>query len=397
MYGEDFNIFAVLLTCINDLYWRRLNSALRPRVALGMTSLFEPLELGRYKLDNRVTMAALTRQRAGESGVPTELHQQYYSQRVTAGLVVTEGTFPAWTNRSFPGQAGIATEEQAEGWRAVADCVHEAGGTLFMQIMHGGRTSHPDLIDGANPEAPSSFDWGGTVRGFSGKMDAPLPRELKKEELPRIVDEFRQGARRAIDAGVDGVEIHNANGYLLHEFMAASSNKRDDEFGGSPENRWRLPEMVIRAVVEEIGADRVGVRFSPAHNVQGVIEDDQEDMLATYGGLLDALAPLNLAYVSLLHGEPESELIAQLANRARANGVTKVLMNDGFPTVTSKEDAQREIELDYVDAAVVGRQLIANPDLVRRWREGLELNEPDQETFYLGGERGYIDYEYAAD
>ena len=139
------------------------------------------------------------------------------------------------------------------------------------------------------------------------------------------------------------------------------------------------------------------MRFSPAHNVQEVIEDDQDDMLATYGGLLDALAPLNLAYVSLLHGEPESELIATLAQKARANGVTKVLMNDGFPTVTSKEDAQREIELDYVDAAVVGRQLIANPDLVRRWREGLELNEPDQDTFYLGGERGYIDYEYAAD
>lgn len=249
-----------------------------------MTSLFEPLELGRYTLDNRVTMAALTRQRAGESGVPTELHQKYYSQRATAGLVVTEGTFPAWTNRAFPGQAGIATEEQAEGWRAVADRVHEEGGTLFMQIMHGGRTSHPDLIDGANPEAPSAFDWGGTVRGFAGKMDAPVPRELKKEELPRIVEEFRQGARRAIDAGVDGVEIHNANGYLLHEFMAASSNKREDEFGGSPENRWRLPEMVIRAVAEEIGADRVGVRFSPAHNVQGVIEDDQDDMLATYGG-----------------------------------------------------------------------------------------------------------------
>ena len=141
-----------------------------------MTSLFEPLELGRFTLDNRVTMAALTRQRAGESGVPTELHQKYYSQRATAGLVVTEGTFPAWTNRAFPGQAGIATDEQAEGWRAVADCVHEEGGTLFMQIMHGGRTSHPDLIDGANPEAPSAFDWGGTVRGFAGKMDAPVPR-----------------------------------------------------------------------------------------------------------------------------------------------------------------------------------------------------------------------------
>ena len=362
-----------------------------------MTTLFTPLELGRFTLNNRVTMAALTRQRAGHSAVPNELHTKYYSQRASAGLVVTEGTFPAWTNRALPGQAGIANEEQAAGWKGVANAVHDAGGVLFMQIMHGGRTSHPDLIDGAQAEAPSALGWDGQVRGFAGKMDAPVPRALEVDELPRIVEEFRRAARRAIDAGVDGVEVHNANGYLLHEFLAPSANQREDEFGGSPENRWRLPEMVIRAIVEEIGADRVGVRFSPGHNVQGVIEDDEEDMLATYGGLLDALAPVNLAYVSFLHAQPEGELIATLANKARANGVTKVLMNDGFGTVTTKEDAQRELALDYVDAVVVGRQLIANPDLVRRWQEGLALNEPDQDTFYMGGERGYTDYPTAAD
>ena len=362
-----------------------------------MTTLFTPLELGRFTLNNRVTMAALTRQRAGRSAVPNELHTKYYSQRASAGLVVTEGTFPAWTNRAFPGQAGIANEEQAAGWRGVANAVHDADGVLFMQIMHGGRTSHPDLIDGAQAEAPSALGWDGHVRGFAGKMDAPVPRALEVDELPRIVEEFRRAARRAIDAGVDGVEVHNANGYLLHEFLAPSANQREDEFGGSPENRWRLPEMVIRAIVEEIGADRVGVRFSPGHNVQGVIEDDEEDMLATYGGLLDALAPANLAYVSFLHAQPEGELIATLANKARANGVTKVLMNDGFGTVTTKEDAQRELALDYVDAVVVGRQLIANPDLVRRWQEDLVLNEPDQDTFYMGGERGYTDYPTAAD
>lgn len=283
------------------------------------------------------------------------------------------------------------------GWKGVANAVHDAGGVLFMQIMHGGRTSHPDLIDGAQAEAPSAVGWDGQVRGFAGKMDAPVPRALEVDELPRIVEEFRRAARRAIDAGVDGVEVHNANGYLLHEFLAPSANQREDVFGGSPENRWRLPEMVIRAIVEEIGADRVGVRFSPGHNVQGVIEDDEEGMLATYGGLLDALAPVNLAYVSFLHAQPEGELIATLANKARANGVTKVLMNDGFGTVTTKEDAQRELALDYVDAVVVGRQLIANPDLVRRWQEGLALNEPDQDTFYMGGERGYTDYPTAAD
>lgn len=361
-------------------------------VVVVMATLFSPLELGRYTLKNRVTMAPLTRQRAGHSGVPSELHKKYYSQRASAGLVVTEGTFPAWTNRAFPGQAGIVDDEQAAGWREIANEVHAADGVLFMQIMHGGRTSHPDLIDGAQAEAPSALDWGGDVRGFSGKMEAPVPRALEAEELPRIVEEFRAAARRAIDAGVDGVEIHNANGYLLHEFMAPNANQRDDEFGGSPENRWRLPEMVIRAVVEEIGADRVGVRFSPAHVVQGIVEDDEADMVATYGGLLDAIAPLNLAYVSFLHAEPQGELISTLANKARANGVTKVLMNDGFGSVTTKEDAERELELEHVDAVVVGRQLIANPDLVRRWEEGLELNEPDESTFYVGGERGYIDY-----
>ncbi|MBK4163175.1 alkene reductase [Corynebacterium macginleyi] len=362
-----------------------------------MTSLFTPLELGRYTLNNRVTMAPLTRQRAGHSGVPSELHKQYYSQRASAGLVVTEGTFPAWTNRAFPGQAGIVDDEQAAGWREVADKVHEEGGVLFMQIMHGGRTSHPDLINGARAEAPSALDWDGQIRGFAGKMDAPVPRALEVDQLPRIVEEFRAAARRAVDAGVDGVEIHNANGYLLHEFMASSANQRDDEFGGSPENRWRLPEMVIRAVADEIGADRVGVRLSPAHLVQGIVEDDEADMVATYGGLLDAIAPLNLAYVSFLHAQPEGDLISALAKKARANGKTKVLMNDGFSTVTTKEDAERELELDYVDAVVVGRQFIANPDLVRRWQEGLALNEPDQATFYDGGERGYIDYETAVD
>lgn len=362
-----------------------------------MTSLFTTLELGRFRLKNRMTMAALTRQRAGHSGVPSDMHVRYYSQRASAGLVVTEGTFPAWTNRAFPGQAGIADDEQAAGWREVANEVHDIGGIIFMQLMHGGRTSHPDLIDGAQAEAPSALDWGGEVRGFSGKMDAPVPRALETKEIPRIVEEFRAAARRAVDAGVDGVEIHNANGYLLHEFLAPSANQRDDEFGGSPENRWRLPEMVIRAVVDEIGADRVGVRFSPGHNVQGVIEEDEADMVATYGGLIDAITPLNLAYVSFLHAEPEGELMSALASKARANGVTKVLMNDGFGTVTTKEDAQRELELDYVDAVVVGRQFIANPDLVRRWHEDLALNEPDQATFYMGGERGYTDYETIAD
>lgn len=372
------------------------------------TSLFEPLKIGRYEIANRVTMAALTRQRAGESGVPTQLHAQYYAQRAGegaaedaagasagAGLVVTEGTYPALRTRTFPGQAGIETEEHAAGWREVVDRVHAAGGVIFMQVMHGGRVSHPDLLGGELPEAPSAITHEGEVHTFDGKKTLPVPRELETEDIPRVIEQFRAAARRAVDAGLDGVEIHNANGYLLHQFMAPSSNQRDDEFGGSAENRRRFSEMVIRAVVDEIGADRVGIRFSPEHNIQGVIEEDRDDVYEVYGGLLDAIADLGLAYVSFLHLELESELIADLAKRARANGVTKVIGNFGFRKMMMLEQAEEAIALPYIDAVAVGRQIIANPDLVRRWREGLELNQPDMDTFYFGGEKGYTDYPFA--
>lgn len=353
-----------------------------------MTSLFDPLDAGALHLDNRVTMAALTRQRAAEDGVPTDLHATYYSQRASAGLVVTEGTFPAFGNRAFPGQAGIANEEQAAGWAHVADEVHAAGGTLVMQIMHGGRTSHPDLLRGGEPEAPSAIGTGGPVRGFSGKLDGVVPRELGLEEIPRIISEFVAGARRAVDAGVDGVEIHGANGYLLHEFTAASSNHRTDAYGGSPENRARLTVEVVRAVAEEIGAERTALRISPEHGVQGVPEDDRADVLATYDALIDGLP--EIAYLSVLHADIDGDLVAHL--RERFGGT--FLLNSGFGRVTELPEARHIVEDDLADAVVVGRELIANPDLVRRWKEGLELNTPDQPTFYLGGERGYTDYAF---
>ncbi|MDP9851778.1 alkene reductase [Corynebacterium lowii] len=358
-----------------------------------MTSLFEPFKIGRYTLNNRITMAALTRQRAGRSGVPVEMHAEYYAQRASAGLVVTEGTFPAVSSRAFPGQAGVETQEQQDGWTRVAREVHERGGLLFMQVMHGGRMSHPDLLEGQAPEAPSAIASGTQVHTFDHKVDAAVPRALEAEEMPRIVEEFRAAARRAIDAGLDGVEIHGANGYLLHEFLAPSSNQRTDEFGGSPENRRRLPEMVIRSVAEEIGADRVGLRLSPEHNIQGVLENDSDDVLATYRGLLEGISDLKLAYVSLLHKDAiTSELIGALVEAARSNGETKVILNTGFATVTDKAEAEELLASGRADAVAVGRELIANPDLVRRWEEGLALNTPDPATFYASGPRGYTDY-----
>lgn len=356
-----------------------------------MTSLYEPLDAGDLHLDNRVTMAALTRQRAGEDGIPTDLHVEYYSQRASAGLVLTEGVFPAFSNRAFPGQAGIANDEQAAGWAQVAEAVHAKGGTLVMQIMHGGRTCHPDLLRGSDPEAPSAIAVGGPVRGFSGKAEGGVPRELGTDEIPRIIDEFTSAARRAIDAGIDGVEIHSANGYLLHEFLGASSNHREDAYGGSPENRARLTTEVTRAVAEEIGAGRTAVRISPEHGIQGVLEDDREDVLATYDALVDGLNSIGPAYLSVLHKDFDGDFVAHLRDGFKGT----FLLNSGFSHMTDQNEAQRIVEDGLADAAVVGRNLIANPDLVRRWKDGLELNVPDQATFYAPGPKGYTDYAFA--
>lgn len=335
-------------------------------------------------------MAALTRSRAGRDGVPTQLHEKYYTQRASMGLIVTEGVFPAVTSRAFPGQPGIETPEQIAGWRRVAKSVHESGGRIFMQVMNGGRLSHASLLEGAETAAPSALASGTAVRDFESRKECPVPRALDSEEMPRIIDEFRQAARNAIDVGMDGVEIHGANGYLLHQFLSPSSNHRDDAYGGSPQKRYRLVEEILRAVAEEIGADRLALRLSPQNNIQGIEESDTEDVRATYGGLLRAIEDLGLAYVSFLHTEPTGELITELSTHVRANGKTRVILNSGFGRITQREEAEQLVQ--HGDAVAVGRLAISNPDLVRRWQEELPVTAPDESTFYTGGERGYTDY-----
>lgn len=357
-----------------------------------MSSLFDSLEVGRLTLPNRLVMAPLTRSRAGLDGVPTSLHETYYSQRASFGLIVTEGVFPTVTRRAFPGQTGIDTPEQMAGWRGVADAVHEAGGRIFMQVMNAGRLSHTSLQEGTQPVAPSAVASGTAVRDFESRKDCPVPRALDTDELPGIIEEFRRAARNAIDAGMDGVEIHGANGYLLHEFLSPNSNLREDAYGGSPEKRYRLIEEILHAVSDEIGADRVGIRLSPQNNIQGIEEVDDSDVLATYGGLLDATADLGLAYVSIMHAEPAGGVMTDLIARARENGRTRVFLNSGFGQLTDRDVAERLVQ--YGDAAVVGRLAISNPDLVRRWKEGLPVTAPDESTFYTGGEKGYTDYPF---
>lgn len=356
-----------------------------------MPTLFDPITVGAFDLKNRVAMAPLTRMRSDEDGVPKDMNVEYYAQRASAGLVVTEGTFPAVTSRGFWGQAGIETPEQAAGWARVAQAVHEKGGVLFMQVMNAGRVSHPELTGGSLPEAPSAVGVEQSVHVPSGKQAMPTPRALETGDLPRIRDEFVSAARRAVDAGVDGVELHGANGYLLHEFLAPSANRRTDEYGGSPENRARFVIEVVRAVAQEIGADRVGLRISPEHNVQGTVEDDHEDVRATYGALLAGLRDLDLAYLSVLHKDIESEFVQWL--RSEFGGV--FYLNSGFSAYTELEESEHVMAADLADGVMVGREIIANPDLVERWRGGLELNTPNPKTFYMGGPQGYVDYPFA--
>lgn len=350
--------------------------------------LFSPLTLGELELPNRLVMAPLTRVRSGKEGIPGALVVEHYRQRASLGLIVSEGAYPSLAGQGFPGQPGLVTEEQLKGWANVTAAVHAEGGRIFAQVMHAGRVTQEDTNGGYQVVAPSAIAIEGETRTYAGKKPFPVPHALTTEELPGIVQEFVTASRNAIEAGFDGVELHSANGYLLHEFLAPSANQRDDIYGGSPENRARFVVEVTEAVVAAIGADRVGIRISPEHNVQGTLELDAADVHETYGRLVDALAPLKLAYLSILHKEPSSELVQDL--RARFDGT--FLVNTGLGVITTREQATALVDDGHADAVVVGRPAIANPDLVRRWREGLPVNEPDQSTFYSEGAKGYTDY-----
>jgi 2,4-dienoyl-CoA reductase-like NADH-dependent reductase (Old Yellow Enzyme family) len=350
--------------------------------------LFSPMTLGELELPNRLVMAPLTRVRSGVEGIPGPLVVEHYRQRASLGLIVSEGTYPSHAGRGFPGQPGLVTDEQLKGWANVTAAVHAEGGRIFAQVMHAGRVTHADTTGGYEVVAPSAIAIDGETRTYEGKKPFPVPRALTAEELPAIIQEFVTASRKAVEAGFDGVELHSANGYLLHEFLTPAANQRDDVYGGAPENRARFVIEVARAVVDAVGADRVGIRISPEHNVQGATEVDAADVIETYGILVDALAPLKLAYLSVLHKDPTSELVQYL--RARFNGT--FLINTGFGVVTTRDEATALVADGHADAVVVGRPAIANPDLVRRWREGLPVNEADPSTFYGDGAEGYTDY-----
>ncbi|OZF05635.1 alkene reductase [Rhodococcoides fascians] len=350
--------------------------------------LFSPLTLGALDLENRLVMAPLTRVRSGRDGVPGPLVVEHYRQRSSLGLIVTEGTYPSHAGQGFPGQPGLVTPEQIEGWKNVADAVHAEGGLIVAQVMHAGRVTHEATTGGYEVVAPSAIAIDGETRTYDGKKPYPVPRALTTDELPSVIEEFVQGAKNAIAAGLDGVEIHSANGYLLHEFLSPASNQRDDAYGGTPEKRARFVVEVAQAVADAIGADRVGIRISPEHNIQDALETDRDDVRATYTALVNGIAPLGLAFLSVLHKDPSSDLVQDLR---RAFG-GPVLVNSGFGEITSRDEALSLVDDGFGDAVVVGRPAIANPDLARRWKEDLPLNTPDQSTFYSDGAEGYTDY-----
>ena len=350
--------------------------------------LFTPVRLGALDLPNRLVMAPLTRLRAGDRGVPNDLMAEYYRQRAAMGLIVTEGTWPVLAGRTWLGQPGIETPEQVRGWARIADAVHAAGGRIAMQVMHGGRVSHPDVTGTGRIVSASATAAPGPARIPTGKTAAPTAHELTAAEIPMVIDQFVAGARRALDAGMDAVELHGANGYLIHQFCSPAANLRTDDWGGTPAKRARFAIEVTRAVAEAVGAERTGIRISPEHLVQGMDETDQQATRETYTTWAQAIAPLGLAFIDILHQAPDSSLVQEIRRLSGA----PLIVNTGFAVPTTRAEARRILDGNLADAVGVGRAVIANPDLVARWRADRPENPADQGTFYTGGASGYIDY-----
>jgi N-ethylmaleimide reductase len=352
--------------------------------------LFTPVHLGALETPNRIIMAPLTRMRAGPGRVPTPLMAEYYAQRAAAGLIISEATAISEQGTGCPNTPGIYTAEQVAGWQFVTDAVHDAGGHIFLQLWHMGRVSHPSFQpDGGLPVAPSALaPRSGQVLTEHGLQPYVTPRALNKKELPGIVAQYAAAARRAKIAGFDGVEIHNANGYLLDQFLRDGTNQRTDEYGGPARNRARLTLEVTVAVVKIWGADRVSIRFSPG----GVFNDMHDsNPLATFSHVLHELNRFKLAYAHLIvsteddlqHGAVPVPLVA-----LRKEFQGPLIVANGYTRAT----ATQVLAEDLADAVAFGRLFIANPDLPERFQLNSPLNPLDEAAFYGGAEKGYTDY-----
>ena len=354
--------------------------------------LFSPLQLGAVLTPNRIYLAPLTRCRAESGNVPCDLNAEYYKQRASGGLLIAEATSVSPDGYGYPNTPGIFTDAHIAGWKKVTNAVHAAGGLIFLQLWHVGRISHPCFQhNGAAPIAPSAIKPRGQVFTGTEMADYVTPRALDIDEIPGIINAYAHGAQSAKDAGFDGVEIHNANGYLLDQFLRDGTNHRTDSYGGSLENRTRLTMEVTKAVVDVWGADRVGIRLSPG----GVFNDMHDsDPLKTFGYLLERLTPINLAYAhitrvtaqDIAHGASDGVGPRELRPHYRGTVIT----NGGF----TLETGNQALKEGWADAVAFGVPFLANPDLPERMKLGAALNEADPSTFYASGPKGYTDYPF---
>ncbi|AWP59118.1 MULTISPECIES: alkene reductase [Pseudomonadota] len=348
-----------------------------------MNELLTPVQVGRHSLSNRFVMAPMTRSRAQYDGTPGELAATYYGQRASVGLIVTEGTQPSDDGQGYLATPGIYTEAHIAGWQRVTDAVHGSGGHIFIQLMHAGRMSHPDNTPHHRQGvAPSAIAPGTQMFTPSGMQDIPVPRALTAAEVRQTVQDFRHAARSAIEAGADGVEIHGANTYLIHQFLAPSANARTDEYGGSIANRARFAIEVAAEVAREIGADRTAIRLSPGFAMHGIDEGAEGPDL--YRHLVAELDTLGLAYLHVLQ-QGNDELLADLRKLWRG---ALILNRPGRP----REQIGQDVKAGLADLEAYGQMVLANPDFIERIKVNAPLNEAHSEGFYGGTERFYTDY-----
>lgn len=342
--------------------------------------LFAPATIGDIPVANRIVMAPMTRNRA-PGNLPNALMAEYYAQRASAGLIVTEGTAPAANGRGYIDIPGLYSDAQVAGWRGVADAVHAKGGRIVAQIMHVGRISHPDFQEGAQPVAPSAIAAKGEIFTFEGMKPLATPRALEQAEIETLITAYGQAAANAVKAGLDGVEIHSANGYLPNQFLAPNANQRTDQWGGSVENRARFLVAIVESAVKAIGAGRVGVRISPGNPFNDIADPKAEE---TYEYVTKALGGRGLAFLHILDARPPFDIAAM----ARRNFGGPIILNGGY----DRDRAQADLASGRADFIAFGSKFISNPDLPARLLKGAELAAPDTATFYGGGAKGYTDY-----
>ena len=351
-------------------------------------NIFTGVNIGPFNLPNRIFMAPMTRCRAGEGNVPTPLMAKYYSQRASAGLIITEGSQVSEQAVGYPSTPGIHNAEQVGGWKTITDAIHKKNGHIFLQLWHVGRISHPDFHGGELPVAPSAIVPNGNIATYEGMKSFVTPRALETDEISQIVDQFKNGAKNAMDAGFDGVEIHSANGYLLDQFLRDRTNRRNDMYGGSIENRTRLLLEIIEAITTVCEIDRVGVRLAPSGTFNDISDSDPKKL---FGYVADQMNRFNLAYLHIIDAlESDIRHGAKVVSLHYLRNIYKgkIIISGGY----DKEKGNSVIAEEDADAVAFGKMFIANPDLPERLKSGAPLNEADPSTFYGGSEKGYTDY-----